>query len=221
MVMRGSGIPAITIAAALIAAVSSKAADVVLTNSSPRLVDGPDAGLSLPWSAELGTGLLFSNIRVAHLDSYTLMPIELTLTRSFDKVFADSRFEGTPEALVRAYHTVVLHGIESRLDGFSLGGRYSFDRVTPNLIPFVEATGGIAFTDSRQVTLDGHDRGLGQDFNFNFTFALGLRYDITERWFTRISALYSHYSNAGLSEPERSNRQIDAFGPVLTVGLRF
>jgi len=177
------------------------------------------------WSVELGSGALVSNVRESHLDGYTLAPVELTLARSFNKIYPDrflgGIFQGSPEALVRGYHTVIVHGIESRLDGMNVGVRYNFSRPGGQLVPFAESTVGFAFADSRGITVNGEDRGLGQDFNFNFTVSAGVRFDFSERWFVRLAAVYSHYSNAGLSEPERENRQIDAAGPVLSLGFRF
>lgn len=177
------------------------------------------------WSIELGSGALVSNVRESHLDGYSLAPVELTLSRAFAKVYLDNFlggiFEGSPEALVRGYNTVVMRGIESRLDGASFGLRYDFTKSGGRLTPFTETTVGLAFVDSRGITVNGRDRGLGQDFNFNFTVSAGLRYDLNERWFVRLAAVFSHYSNAGLSEPERENRQIDALGPVLSLGFRF
>lgn len=177
------------------------------------------------WLVESGAGALVSNVRTAHEDGYTLVPVELTLSRSFDKVylgdFLGGIFQGSPEALFRGHHTVIVHGIESRLDGVNFGLRYNFTKPGGRAIPFAETTVGFAFADSRGISVNGQDRGLGQDFNFNFTVASGLRYDLNERWYVRLATVYSHYSNAGLSEPERKNRQIDGVGAVLSVGCRF
>lgn len=178
-----------------------------------------------PWSVEVGAGVLVSNVRTSHEDGYTLAPIEFTLSRSFGAVYLDAFlggvFQGSLEILVGGYHTVIVHGIESHLDGAKFGARYNFTTAHSRLVPFAENTVGFAFADSRGLTVNGQDRGLGQDFNFNFTISGGLRYDVNDRWFVRLAAVYSHYSNAGLSEPERRNRQIDGVGPVLTFGFRF
>jgi hypothetical protein len=199
---------------------SAAAAGEVGTEPQKSLTEDQPPPAWSRWGVELGTGALFSNVRVSHLDGYSLLPIELTLTRSFGRVGSGSALEGNAEALVRGYHTVVLlYGTESRLDGFNFGGRYNFLALGERLVPFVESTGGLAFADSRKVTIDGEDHGLGQDFNFNFTLSVGLRYAFTKRGFVRIAAICSHYSNAGLSEPERSNRQIDAVGPMFTLGF--
>lgn len=63
--------------------------------------------------------------------------------------------------------------------------------------------------------------GLGQDFNFKFSVNTGIRYDINDAWFIRLMAEYAHFPNAGLSEPARQNRAIDAAGPQPSVGCRF
>lgn len=214
--MRRKAIATVIVSLSLSALHSVRASDTVSFGALPP---------ASRWSVELGSGALVSNVRESHLDGYTLVPVELTLSRSFDTVYVENFlggiFKGSPEILARGHHTFIVHGVESRLDGMNFGVRYNFTRPGGRLVPFAESTVGFAFTDSRGLTVDGQDRGLGQDFNFNFTLSAGLRLDVNKHWFVRLAAVYSHYSNAGLSEPERDNRQIDAVGPMLSAGYRF
>ena len=135
--------------------------------------------------------------------------------------FAGGVFRGHTEFLFRGFGIAVVHGTESRFIGVGLGPRYNFVQPGWKWVPFIEGNVGIAFTDSQGVTLTRGQVGQGQDFCFQFGIAAGTRYDITEDWFLRLSGVYTHFSNAGLSEPGRKNRALDAAGPELSFGYRF
>lgn len=177
------------------------------------------------WSMDLGSGGLFSNVRDSKLDRYTLVPVELSLARSFDRVYLEhfrgGILQGSPEVFLKGHGTVVQDGVESHLAGFNLGARYNFTKPDWPAIPFAEATVGLAWADARPTAVNGRQHGLGERFNFNFTVAAGLRYDVSDHWFVRLEGVYSHYSNGGLSEPQYKNKAIDAVGPVLSIGFRF
>ncbi len=177
------------------------------------------------WSIEIGSGLLIDSVRT-DLPGYTLVPAELAASLQCDNVsldnFVGGIFRGNTEFVFRGFGMAVVHGIESRFMGINLGPRYNFVQQGWKFVPFVEGTVGFAFTDSQGVTtLNRGQIGQGQDFMFNFGIATGIRYDINDSWFVRFSAIYSHFSNAGLSEPERKNRAIDAAGPMLSLGYCF
>jgi lipid A 3-O-deacylase len=185
------------------------------------------------WRLELGTGVLFSNVREDNPDEtgYTLLPVTLTAGMKMDDVsldhFLGGFLRGNTEFLFRADGVPVIHGPESRLLGISAGPRYNFVQPGWKVVPFVEGTVGIIFADSNPIILGtpGSDtagqHGLGQDFNFMFGVALGARYDITDEWFLRGAIEYMHVSNAGMSEPQLQNRPIDALGPRLSLGYGF
>ena len=178
------------------------------------------------WSLELGSGVQFANVRTSGLESYTLVPVDLTASLKVDDVSLDDFwggiFRGNTEFFFRGYGVAIPRGIESRIIGISLGPRYNFVQPGWKIVPYVEGIVGFGFADSRGTTdSTGRQTGLGQDFNFQFGIAGGVRYDITDEWFVRLAAVYTHFSNAGLSEPGRKNRAIDAAGPELSVGYRF
>lgn len=178
------------------------------------------------WSVELGSGVLFSNIRTGTGNNYTMVPIQLAGVLKIDDVsldtFADGIFRGYTEFLFRGDFYQVTFGQENHLAGVSVGPRYNFVQPGWKVVPFVEGTVGILFADSDPSTYgDGQHRGLGQDFEFTFGVAAGVRYDITDDWYLRLSCDYMHVSNAGLSEPDHENKPIDALGPKLSVGYRF
>lgn len=177
------------------------------------------------WSIEVGSGILLSDVRT-DLNGYTLVPAELTATKVVDEVGNDEALggilRGNTEFFFRAFGMAVVHGLESRFTGIQLGPIYNFVQPGWKVVPFVAGDVGFSFCDSQGVSETRRGNvGQGQDFSFNFGVRGGFRYDITEDWFLRLSGVYTHFSNAGLSEPERKNRALDAAGPELSLGYRF
>jgi opacity protein-like surface antigen len=180
------------------------------------------------WSLEVGSGAAFSNVRMSHLDSYTYVPINLTFSLKIDELSLNNSFGGIfcgyTEFFFRGYWNQITHGPEHRIVGASFGPRYNFVQPGWKLVPFVEGGVGFGFIDSNP-TYGAHPwdnpRGMGQDFNFTFSVAVGVRYDFSENYYLRLSAFYQHFSNAGLSEPAHNNRAIDAIGPELSFGANF
>ncbi len=176
------------------------------------------------WSVETGGGLLLGDVRT-DLKGYTMVPGESTASLKIDDIsldnFAGGIFRGYTEFNFRTYGMAVIHGYESRFIGMQYGPRYNFVRPGWKFVPFIEGDVGFGFNDSRGITEGTKQVGQGQDFSFNFGIGAGTRYDINEAWFLRLAAFYSHFSNAGLSEPARKNRAIDVAGPEITIGYRF
>lgn len=179
------------------------------------------------WTLELGSGVLFNNVRTndEHNNS-TIVPINVTAALAVDDVsldnFAGGVFRGYTDFLFRGSFDPVVSGAETYLAGFSAGPRYNFVQPGWKLVPFVEGTVGVFFTDSNpQFFPNRGQQGLGQDFNFMFGVAIGARYDFTEAFFARVSASFIHLSNAGMSEPAIQNKPIDALGPEISFGYRF
>jgi opacity protein-like surface antigen len=178
------------------------------------------------WSLEVGSGVQFSNVRESHLDGYTMVPANITLGLKLDDVSLDNflggYFRGYSEFLFQGFGYAITHGPESRIIGFNVGPRYNFVQPGWKVVPYVEGLVGLGFADS-DPTVDGsgNPHGLGQDFNFTFGVGGGFRYDICENWFVRAGIDYTHFSNAGLSEPAHPNRAIDALGPQVSIGTRF
>lgn len=176
------------------------------------------------WSIEMGSGMLWSDVRTDLL-GYTLIPVELTASTVVDEVslenFAGGCLRGYTEFFFRGQGMAVLHGIESRFTGINLGPRYNFCQPGWKFEPFIESHVGFAFNDSQGAFINGSQQGQGQDFSFQFGISLGTKYKITDDWYVRFAAVYTHFSNAGLSEPERKNRALDAAGPVVSIGYSF
>jgi opacity protein-like surface antigen len=181
------------------------------------------------WSLELGSGAAFSNVRADNLDDYTCVPVNLTASLKIDEAsldnFCGGIFRGYTEFFFRGYWNQIVNGPENRIVGASFGPRYNFVQPGWKVVPFAEAGVGFGFIDSNPTYGTGghndHPRGMGQDFNFTFSVAIGARYDIDDTWYVRTSVFYQHFSNAGLSEPTHNNRAIDSVGPELAIGANF
>jgi len=182
----------------------------------------PERATEKEWAIEIASGALFSNIRNSELDGYTLIPARfIAVLRLDDDSDDEGWWRGYTEFLFGATGMWVADGPESQILGANFGPRYTFVQPGWRVQPFIESTVGFGFADSRGKWHDGHDVGLGQDFSFNFTVSGGLRIPVNDDWYVKIAAFYTHYSNAGLSEPQHENRAIDAIGPELSVGWRF
>ncbi|HEY8965777.1 MAG TPA: acyloxyacyl hydrolase [Candidatus Methylacidiphilales bacterium] len=218
-------------ALALVTASSALAGDSV--KDGPKEIVVPKVEKTAPvekdWSVEVGSGAQFSNVRESNLDGYTMVPAFVTVAYKIDDVSLDKPLggllRGYTEFLFQGSSYAITSGNESRLLGANFGPRYNFVQPGWKVVPYVEGLVGFYFADSqpRTAPVAGGlaQRGLGQDFNFTFGVAGGFRYDIDENWFARLGAVYTHVSNAGLSEPQFENRAIDAFGPEVSIGRRF
>lgn len=196
------------------------AVHVVLTSSA--WAAQPESADEKEWAIELASGAIFSNVRNPDLDGYTLVPARFVAALKLDEESDDEGWwRGYTEFLFGATGMWIAHGPESYIWGANFGPRYTFVQPGWPVQPFIESTVGFGFADTRGGRHDGHDVGLGQDFSFNFTISAGLRIPVNDDWYVKIAAFYTHYSNAGLSEPDHENRAIDAIGPELSVGWRF
>jgi opacity protein-like surface antigen len=180
------------------------------------------------WSLEVGTGVQWSNIRTGGQDGYTMIPGTITAALKLDEVslddFQGGFFRGYSEFLFQGFGYALTNSPvgESRILGVNVGPRYNFVQPGWKLVPYVQGLVGLGFADSNPgVGGGGNAHGLGQDFNFSFGVGAGVRYDFNDNWYLRAGAEYTHFSNAGLSDPGHENRPIDALGPMVALGFRF
>ena len=173
------------------------------------------------WTVEVGTGASYSNIRHSTGNDYKLLMNDLSFAYQLDEISLTGWRRGFTEWVSQANGNVILQGPESRMFGISFGPRYNFVQEGWKVIPFIGSQIGAVFVDSRNNALK-NPRGLGQDFTMMFQIESGVKIPLTESLFLRVSALYSHYSNAGLSIPNhRANNDIDALGARLAFGSSF
>ena len=192
-----------------------------------ELAVAPQTETSHDWSFEAGSGVQWSNVRTTGEDGYTLVPGTLTAALKLDDVtlgdVAGGLFRGYSEFLFQGYGYALTMSPTgaSRIFGFNVGPRYNFVQPGWKWVPYVQGLVGMGFADSNARTDSaGNPHGLGQDTNFSFGVGAGVRYDISANWYLRAGAQYTHFSNAGLSEPAHSNRPIDALGPMVAIGFR-
>jgi opacity protein-like surface antigen len=193
-------------------------------DSGRTTIKAPQKEVEKEWSLEASSGVLIADIRTDNT-GYTLVPMSLTLGWAMDEISLDEYcggvFRGNTEFLFRAFGDYVVDGIESQFVGMQYGPRYNFIQPGWKFVPFVEGDVGFAFCNSQGQWRGEKQVGQGQDFCFNFGIKAGTRYDITDNWYIRVAGVFTHFSNAGLSEPARKNRSMDAAGPELSVGYRF
>lgn len=173
------------------------------------------------WTIELGSGVTFSNVRNGQPNqAYTIVPFTLSASLKIDDVSLDNFLGGVLRGYTEFYfsgdYDQIVRGPENHYEGIMVGPRYNFVQPGWKIIPFVEGGVGIGFADSNPAW-----GGLGQDFNFSFSAAAGVKYNICDDWFVRLTCEYQHVSNAGLSEPQFQNHPIDSLGPKLSFGYSF
>jgi len=167
------------------------------------------------WTVELNSGVNYGNVR-ADNQAYTMVPVDLTLSRRIDDVSLSGWNRGYTEFYARSFYDFIEQGPESRMIGLTVGPRYNFVQEGWRFIPFVDGNVGLGFVDSTKAKYDGY----GQDFNFEFGVGAGVKYLITDNVYIRTTATYEHFSNAGLSDPIPNN-PTDNVGVRVGVGFAF
>ncbi len=190
------------------------------TDMKDTTVASDKIGSDKDWTIELGSGCLFSNVRVNGPASYTMVPINVTASLKVDDVSLDDFLGGWLRGYTEFYfnggYFDIVSGPENRYAGVMVGPRYNFVQPGWKIIPYLSGGVGLGFADSAP-----QRGGLGQDFNFSFEASAGARYNFCDDWFARLGVEYKHISNAGMSEPTNPNHPIDALGPQLSVGYVF
>ena len=149
---------------------------------------------------------------------YHMAPQIATIHWQLDDIGNEGWRRGNTEFIFSGYFTPVIEGIEDRYIGALWGPRYNFVQEGWDFVPYLGARVGIGFTDSRA---NQQRKGQGQDFMFTFMVEVGAKYIINDDMNIGLGLMYQHWSNAGLSEPERINYGLDALGPVLSFNYGF
>lgn len=153
---------------------------------------------------------------VGNENDYLMLPQILSWRWQLDEVGNEGWLRGNTEWVTSAYYTPTIEGVESRFTGGLFGPRYNFVQEGWDWVPYIDSRVGFGFTDSRAV-----DGAQGQDFMFTFAVGVGTRFFVSENVSITLGALYQHFSNAGLSEPDRKNNGLDAVGPNVGLHIRF
>ena len=99
-------------------------------------MSAPECGVEKDWTLELGSGVLFSNVRSGEPNqAYTVVPISLTASLRIDDVSLDHEFggilRGYTEFFFRGDYDQIERGPETHYEGLVVGPRYNF--VQPKL----------------------------------------------------------------------------------------
>ena len=130
--------------------------------------------------------------------------------------FFHTSFTFTRQFEVNADLVPFWQGPEQHYFGGGVGVRLLYGRTGSHFSLFVEGRLAVGAIDS-----SGPPHGEGQDLTFNPMGDLGVMYEVTGRQKVSLGVLFSHFSNAGLSEPERPNIGINTLGPMLEWNISF
>jgi opacity protein-like surface antigen len=153
---------------------------------------------------------LFGFVNSRH--SYEIGAEFLTARIRWGTIESDSWLRGYNQFYASVMAEPIVRGIENYYYGFNLGVRYNFVRPYWRLVPYVSGGLGLGWIDSRANVFGGQ----GQDFTFNILTAIGVSYEINNRWKLNVGVLYQHLSNAGQTDP---NPSLNLLGPQ--VGLNY
>jgi hypothetical protein len=188
----------------------------------------PIGGTTIPSRAEMAlrenavevqyeSGVAFAPF---HNLNYVLAPQLLSVNWNLDEIGNDTVahgwFRGNTQMKFTVVGDPVIEGPESRFVGLIAGPQYNFVQPGQNWVPFLATRVGFVFTDSTDVV-----DAQGQDFCFTYIISLGCRYYFSEHLSASVGFNYQHFSNGGLSEPNRPNVGMDAMGPVVSAVYSF
>lgn len=128
-------------------------------------------------------------------------------------------FRVRPQLMATGFAIAILSGPESYYFGLGPQLRLIFPIGDSRWSLYANGGGGIGWADANES--DKFDRGLGQDLTFILLTAVGVRYAINDRWSVWAGGMWHHLSNNDLSEPDKRNTGLDAFGVVLGGGFSF
>lgn len=164
------------------------------------------------WTFEYQTGVMFSPVLVHEdLPSFNFWQTNIRLGRMLNSPFSrNGLFRGNLEGIIELTSASVIEGKGSFIFGIGPVIRYNFLRDGWKLVPYVQAGGGICYTDAY------YYEAIGQGFNFTIQLGIGLKYILSKRWSLDLETRYNHLSNAGMDE---RNEGVNAIGA--TVGLTY
>lgn len=160
-------------------------------------------------TVQLVSGALFSPTLLAdqHYPVFDYAKTDLRISRMLtDPKDTDSLFRGNLEALLEITNSIIYKGPGNYVGGLAALGRYNLVQPGWNLVPYIQAGGGIVYTD---VYKDHSQTIIGQAIEFTVEVSLGCHYLINEKWSFDAEAQFQHISNAGLAD---RNAGLNAFG---------
>ena len=146
--------------------------------------------------------------------SYEIGAELMTARARWGIVGGDSWLRGYNQFYFSAVAEPIFRGIENRYFGINFGLRYNFVRPGNRFVPYVSGGVGLGWIDSH-ASIPG---AQGQDFTFNIMSAVGVSYQLNDRWKLNAGALYEHLSNGGQTDP---NPSLNLIGPQIGVTYSF
>jgi opacity protein-like surface antigen len=129
-------------------------------------------------------------------------------------VQSDDWRRGYQQFYLTAEAQPIVRGVENHYFGMNFGLRYNFVPEHSRWSPYVSGGVGLGWIDSNAAV----GGSQGQDFTFNILAAVGLSYQLNDRWKIDGGVLYEHFSNAGQTDP---NPSLNLIGPQLAARYSF
>jgi hypothetical protein len=149
--------------------------------------------------------------------NYTLVPAILSLRWHWGDIGGPSFIRGNTDLSFSGSYTVIPRGPEHLYAAYMFGVRRNFVQPNWRVVPYVEARGGVGYTDAKGPA--GVLYAQGQDLTFDFILGGGVRYNFNPRYSISTGIAYMHVSNAYLSQPKVYDYGINVFGPTLGVNI--
>jgi lipid A 3-O-deacylase len=146
--------------------------------------------------------------------SYEIGAELVTARVRWGMVEGDSWLHGYNQFYFSAVAEPIFRGIENHYFGINFGLRYNFVRPGSRFVPYVSGGVGLGWIDSHP-NIPG---AQGQDFTFNIMSAVGVSYQLNDRWKLNAGALYQHLSNGGQTDP---NPSLNLIGPQIGLTYSF
>lgn len=164
------------------------------------------------WSFEYQTGVMFSPVIVhTGMSDFNFWQSNLRFCRILTGLLnKNNLLRGDLEGIIEFSASSIVEGKGSFIFGCGPILRYNFLRPKWRIIPYVQAGGGICYTDAY------YYEAIGQGFNFTLQLGIGAKYMLNSHWSLDIETRYNHISNAGM---DHRNKGINAIGA--TIGFSY
>ncbi len=130
--------------------------------------------------------------------------------------FFHTQFTFTRQFEVNAVAIPFWRGPEQHYFGGGVGVRLVYGKTGSRFSAFIQGRLAVGGIDS-----SGPPHGQGQDLAFSPMASLGVVFKATKYQKVSLGVQYVHFSNAGLSEPERPNIGINTLGPLFEWSVSF
>jgi hypothetical protein len=154
------------------------------------------------------------------LPGYNIIPLIWSVRWHLYDISGRLFWRGNTDASLGLSYNIISAGPESFYAAVIAGLRYNFIQPNWRIVPYLEARGGLGWTNAKQPYEKHHGLrllGQGQDLTFTFMFGGGARYNFNPEYSVSAACSYMHISNMYLSEPAYYNHGINVVGA--TVGL--